>query len=74
MAIDWYAMPKGYEARYTPCADGVYWHLYRGAERVNGGISYDHGDAQMCAAHYARRHGGDDLPGSFGRMILQEAE
>lgn len=58
--IGWYTMPEGFEARYTPCADGVYWHLYSGSERVNGGIASDDYQAQVLAADYARRYRNDD--------------
>lgn len=54
--VSWYVLPEGYTASYSRCADGIYWHLFCGGERVNGGIGEDYVDAQDTAARYARLH------------------
>ena len=52
----WWNMPTGYSAQYTDCEDGVYWNLYCGDVKVNGGISEDGEQAQEDATLHARRH------------------
>lgn len=51
-----FTMPLGYSARYSACEGGVYWHLFFGGERVNGGIAGDDFEAGTEAACHAQRH------------------
>jgi hypothetical protein len=52
-----YRLPAGYTRRFSLVDEGIYWHLYCGEERINGGLT-DEGvracwESRRCAmAHY----------------------
>lgn len=40
-----------YHADYAEQDDGIYWHLFRGEERVNGGLARGWEDAALAVNH-----------------------
>jgi hypothetical protein len=66
LATEWYRMPGGYTARYTPYGDEMYWHLFHRGTRVNGGLAADYEWAQICAVRYAWQH---QLHGEDGSIV-----
>lgn len=58
--LAWGRLPEGYTAEYTSCDGGVYWHLLRDGERVNGGLSCDEELAYRAAVDKAWFHKAPD--------------